>query len=388
MNIRRWTWVPVVAFGFACVTFVQGDQKKPDPFAAVVESHFAAWDTDHDGKVSTKEIDALVTNHKITGDEAAAIAAIHLYMRGHKETSLSKADLLKSPAKPTEERRDQPQHQAHFTSNFLGFRTHIHKAPKEIFATKDAPTLNGFSQGNLGDCYFLSVVAAAVHRDAAAVKHMFQTKAGETNCEVHFPNGKRASVSKPTDAEIALSSSAGDQGLWLNVLEKAFGEVKIATSKSKSDTLGLDAISHGGDADCTISLMTGHESKYFQIRKGKGEERPAPAADAIPALKKEVHDILSTAMHAKHLVCCGTSKGNHAPGIITDHDYAILDYDAKKQVVTVMNPWGNHFEPKGENGLKNGYTTKNGKFDVPIADFVSIFEGVYYETANPAKKKK
>ena len=43
------------------------------------------------------------------------------------------------------------------------------------------------------------------------------------SCEVVFFSGEKITVPKLTDAQVALGSSAGNQGLWLNVLEEAYG---------------------------------------------------------------------------------------------------------------------------------------------------------------------
>lgn len=386
--------------GFACLVLVivsssesQAQKKKAGKgatFADVVETHFADWDHDGNGKLTSKEVDALVLSQKVTGDEAAAVAAIHIYLRDHKTPAPLTKAFLQTPdkgAKDAPERRDLTQKGAHFGLHFSGFRQHISKAPREVFATKEAPSLTGFHQGNLGDCYFLASVAAAIHADQAAFRKMFVPR-NDGACDVRFFSGHVVHVPKLTDAEIALSSSAGEQGLWLNIIEKAFGEIKMqvrnANPKAHKDTkgpntLGLDVIARGGFSSEAIEVLSGMHAKYYEIRKGSGEE--PPHIQELPRMKAELHAALSASLPRKFLFCCGVpGSKSKPPGIVSNHAYAIVGYDAKTQMVTVMNPWGNKFTPKGDPGLANGYTTEGGKFDVPLNDFVQICDGVYYQT--------
>jgi hypothetical protein len=368
------------------------DVAEKKTFTAVVEEHFAAWDRDHDSKLSVAEVNAALLNPRVTGNEAAAVAALHVYLRQHKDPApLTKAFLLSSTkGKEAEERRDVERKQAHFSSDYASYCSHLRKAPRDVFATKESPGLVGFAQGNLGDCYFLASVAAGLHADPVAFRRMFVAHS-DGSCDVHFYSGHAVRLPRLTDAEIVLGSSAGTQGLWLNVAEKAFGEVKIQLRKarpSSRDTIDLDVISHGGYPTEAIEVLCGTKARTLSIRKGKGNE--PPAAHQIPALQTELHQLFSTALPRRFLCCCGVASAHAAskypPGIVTDHAYAVLGYDPRTQQVTVMNPWGNHFEPKGAPGLLHGYETKNGMFTLSLADFIHVFEEVYYQTAMPAKR--
>lgn len=377
----------VIFFSF---TFeLSAEPKKPKvTFASVVEANFSKWDHDRDGKLTQVEVDSQVVNPKVTGDEAAAVAAIHYYFRDHKNAvPLTKAALMQQQGKDSgsTERRDLQQKKIHFAGDFESFRHHINKAPKAVFATKESPTLDGFSQGNLGDCFFLAAVAAALHADPPVFRKMFQPHP-DGSCDVHFYSGHTVRI-RLTDAEIALSSSAGEQGIWLNVVEKAFGEIKqhMRNARKSREQLDLDIISRGGWAGEAIEVLCGSQAKDLNIRKGKGDA-PPPEKD-IPKLKAELHLLFSTGIPRKFLFCCSvSSKGKFPPGIVTDHAYSVLGYDPRSQLVTVRNPWGNHFKPKGTPGMSNGYVTEGGKFDVPLSEFVLVFESISYQTPMPLKR--
>ncbi|OWK43731.1 hypothetical protein [Fimbriiglobus ruber] len=75
------------------------------------------------------------------------------------------------------------------------------------------------------------------------------------------------------------------------------------------------------------------------------------------------------------------------PGIASQHAYGVIGYDAKTDHVTLWNPWGNTFDPKGPAGLKNGYPTKGGVCTMPLMEFVQVYRTLFYETDAPLKKK-
>jgi hypothetical protein len=348
--------------------------------------HFAQWDRDHDGRLSQAEVDTLVCSPQVRGDEAAALAAIHVYFRSLKNPEpLSQSFLLQKVNKDEgSQRRDTVPRAVRFAADFGAFCRHIDKAPRALFATGEAPTLAGFAQGHLGDCYFLAAVAAGVFNDPVAIRDMF-TPQPDGSCDVRFYNGQQVHVTKLTDAEIALGSSAGAQGLWLNVAEKAFGEVKMPMRKARPprrERLDLDVIARGGSPLKAIEVLSGKQTNMVLLRKGKGGS--PPAAEDLPRLTTELHQRFNSGLPRKFIFCGSVAsggQGTYPPGIVSDHAYAILGYEADRQVVAVMNPWGNHFAPKGPPGLANGYSTRNGTFLLPLNDFVQIFEAVYHQTA-------
>lgn len=352
-------------------------------FSAVVEANFSKWDKNHDGKLEATEVSQLLTEHSITGDAAAALAAIHVYQRGQKNGGIALTkEVLIHTKDGAAGRRDKQEHMPHFENNYHAYIKHLKSVPRQVFIEK-APSLDAFRQGNLGDCYFLSSVGAAVYLNAPAVKNMVHVQS-DGSCDLTFRNGVRVHVPRLTDAEICLGSTAGQQGLWLNVLEKGFGLSKLHRVKNKKEgEVSLDAISKGGDTDETISLFTGRKAELLSYRKGKGKEPPPPSAHELPALELKTRALLHAALAGRFLLCAGTPGGKMPPGVVSDHAYAVLGYDTKTDSVHLWNPWGNHFEPKGGTGLDHGYSTQGGHFNMPLKDFIRVYEELYYETAIP-----
>ncbi len=348
-------------------------------FSAVVQSHFSSWVPDGSNWLTPSRIDRLVSNHEVEGDKAAAIAAIHIYFRKHKGVRrLNKAELLKTYIAEEPHGRSEDSSQALQSKGlFRKFCQHLKIVPRTMF-TENAPRLKGIHQGPLGDCWVLSCVGAAVHFQPLHLKEMIHSHP-DGSCTVEFRNGKSVRVNSLTDSQIALSSTAGDQGLWLNVLEQAFGQVNKALTPKDREELGLDSINRGGSACRVITFLTGHAARHIHIRP-RGAKAFPPDLKRRPQLVAHVRNIVQNAVAQKHLLVAGTTaRGKFPPGIGHSHDYAVVDYHAESDTMILWNPHGNKFEPKGEPGLANGYSMVNGLLTMPVHDFTLIFGGLFVE---------
>jgi hypothetical protein len=93
-----------------------------------------------------------------------------------------------------------------------------------------------------------------------------------------------------------------------------------------------------------------------------------------------VRNIIRLAVTSKHLICAGTTaRGKIPPGISHGHVYAVLGYHPESDTVTLWNPMGTNFEPKGPPGLGNGSAMVNGILHMPVHDFTLVFKGLSFE---------
>lgn len=381
-------------------------------FHQLAAEHFAVWDVDHDGTLSPGEIDARCVDPAVKGDEAAAVAAIKRIVRSGKYALAPLTrDYLSAPApkiaggKPADaadtDRADAAEttravalKPPNFQASFSSSRRRIASSRRELFADP-TPDLDKCRQGPLGDCYFVAGVGAWVHRDAEAVKRAV-TARDDGGYDVQFADGATVALAPLTDAEIALSGTTGDEGLWLPVLEKALGRLRQQADPQKYATAtATDAIAKGGSSAATLRLLTGHQTARIALKKrprsktkdaeGKPVALP-PVAAADPALLADkVRAEVGAALAKGLLVTCGTGTEPQPPGINGKHAYAVLGFAREADTLTLWNPHGNTFRPKGAEGIACGYDTRAGVFAIPVADFVRVFSAVHLETAAPAK---
>ncbi|MCE7973368.1 MAG: hypothetical protein DYG92_03440 [Leptolyngbya sp. PLA1] len=386
-------------------------------FASIAGERFGAWDTDRDGLLSAGEIDTLCIDPSVKGEEAAAVASLKRIIRSGRyavppltrEYLSTAAPAARSPAPRADaDRQDSGEVTApttgapalrtpNFQSSFASSVRRIRSTKRDLFAD-ETPDLDRCRQGPLGNCYFVAAIGAAVHRDPGSVTSMITPQA-DGSYLVRFATSEAVAVPPLTDAELALSGTTGDEGLWLPVLEKALGLLRIDANPERYTTrTATDAIANGGSTSTIIRMLTNHQTARITLKRrprstDKGpdgkpiELPPVPAGDPADLARKVRADV-ADAIREQRLVACSTGVEKLPPGISPKHAYAIIAMSQEDDTLTLWNPHGNTVRPRGEPGPTNGYHTRAGVFTVPISEFVTIFSGVVIETDTPAPRPK
>ncbi|MBC7773158.1 MAG: hypothetical protein H7210_11725 [Pyrinomonadaceae bacterium] len=384
---------------FAALAEPDGRGNKPSGFAGVVVREFAAWDADQNGELSPGEIDLLSVDPTIKGDEAAAVASLKLIVRsnnyllpkltkeylsrpterrsrgGASEQDQDSADRELSEGRASRDgerpRKQNPDFQTRYS---MSLRT-INQTPRKLFLD-DTPDIDRCRQGPLGDCFFVCMAGALVLRDPEALKNVIKA-APDGGYEVTFGTGRTVQVSEMTDAEIAMTSRTGNEGLWLPVLEKAFGMIRNEARPEQHRTeQATDAIALGGSISTAIRALTGHEPNTVVMRSRAEKSQGQKLDDLINTAGEK----LARAFEEKRLVGASTGDDKLPPGINGRHAYAVLGYDAKTRMVRLWNPHGNSFRPRGTPGIETGYSTRGGKFEMPLGDVVRVFRSLSIES--------
>ncbi|MGE3806317.1 MAG: C2 family cysteine protease [Gemmataceae bacterium] len=330
-----------------------------------IHEHFDAWaGNEKEKNLSFVQVDKLVSSPHVTGDQAAALAAIH---RGYfhtqptsgggeqRELLASLDELLAAADKLEPFYRDGCQH--------------LDQVDRQIFGP-GAPTINGIAQGHLADCYLIATLGALAHHRPDEIRKLIRVR-DDLSCDVTFHDGEFIHVPKLSDGLIVLSSRCGKQGLWLNILETAYGKHRLAKENGRFD-LPEDVLNYGYPAR-VMQLLTGQAGKILALQ-GQGG-----------ASLDGVRDVLRSGVERKSVLVAMTGKkAKVPPGMIANHCYTILDFDAQADKVKIWNPLGLNFEPKDLIGLEaaasieHGYLTKGGVFEVPLTDFVRIYSWITY----------
>lgn len=369
------------------------DSKASPAFADLVDKNFTRWDLNKNGVITPDEIDRIVVAPEVVGDEAAAIGAIKTVLRAGYPLPPMTADYFKKAApraKPTKDDTtdpDNPEIRYSFGPNwqktFLSCRKRIQNPDRSLFRSPQID-LTQFKQGALGDCYFVAMIGSLVNKQHEQIRKMISIQKNG-DIRVAFADNQTIVMPPLTDTEIAISSTGGEEGTWMAVLEKAFGTLRQAQyPQIYKDGVASDTIGRGGQMFTTIRILSGHESETYNLvtsieRRGDDEVIPKMAA-APNDLQRMVREKLKQPLSRKKIVGAGVYPiASLPPGIVGRHAYAILSYEQASDSFTVWNPHGNNFTPKGPPGLKNGYATKSGIFKVPCADFVQIFHSLEIE---------
>ncbi|MGC4002425.1 MAG: hypothetical protein QM811_04490 [Pirellulales bacterium] len=351
------------------------------PFYKQVAEHFAAWDRDHDDALSINEIETAVHDPAVTGEAAAAAAALRRAVRADKDVApVTKAGLLERLTTPSTKERPQPKFEAHYAAALERIRS----TKRELFVD-DAPRLETISQGRMGDCFLLASLGTCAERDPARLKRMLRP-AGDGKASIAYGDGKTRELNLPTDAELVIGATTRNTGVWAGMYELAVGTVMLERAKSDRHATPFSLIGVGGSPHVPLEILTGHKVRRHgcELYRAKMNEHGGSADDLDPLRK----DLLAAFADRRLIVggCGPIGKQAIVKGIYYNHSYGVLDYDEKTDTVLFWNPFGNTFTPKGEPGLKNGYPTKNGKFRVPLNEAVMWFGSFSLETDEASEK--
>jgi hypothetical protein len=391
------------------------------PFVNVLMKNWTSWDRDRDGRLSPEEIDAVVLDPAVSGDAAAAAGTLKLvvrrptmagvaltqeYFQTYARSRRSKAkepdreDAEWSAAQALKIEEETVDRKAATTPNwdllFSAGRSRIAGGP---MGWTGRFVLEHLRQGPLGDCFFLASLASLLNDRPERMKDLI-VPLRDGAYRAAFPDGTRLDIRAPTKSELAISSVSAGDGCWLAVMEQAYSQYHILKKGLPEDSEATDIISHGGHTGTVITALTGHAVRTIAV--GPSVERRREMADRVlPDLRTELQAALRERRlttvsvrppdaDAKGRIAKGDDRGTVPvlpAGITRHHAYAILAYDRAGDLITLWNPHGQAFTPRGDPGPVNGYPTVHGRFRLPLTEAYAFCNLFTFETAKPVKTK-
>jgi len=120
-------------------------------------------------------------------------------------------------------------------------------------------------------------------------------------------------------ANLCQPISSSSNVLWVPLLEKAYAQLCESGWNARPSS------------NAYASLNAGSASTSLPVITGAQESSSYPFGDASS---------FTSAISSGTLLTLGSLAGNTSLGIVGDHDYAVLGYDASNQTFTLLNPWG------------------------------------------------
>jgi hypothetical protein len=336
----------VLVGGLTASPGAEGQAPSGRGFSEVLAANLPAW-TGGSGAVEKRRLEALAADPTIRGEDAAALAALLRQFRKATTTSLPTAEL---------DGADRPG----LDANYRALVAKLGKVNRSLFAA-GKPNFARMKQGPAGDCYLFSGAGWWAYTMPRRIVEMIQPLPDD-HYLVLFPDGEQVIVTAPTDTELACneSISTAADGIWMAVLEKAVGTLDYyRDAKTRAVADPSLRVNLGGSPRADVRRWTGNAVDSYRLRD--------------PARQPAVRDAL-VAMAGRRLMAQAVVLKSDGPAPIpTDHAYAVLGFDPKTDVLTVWNPWGDDFTPRGPAGAEHGWPRRHGVFQVPLADFVRVF---------------
>lgn len=225
-------------------------------------------------------------------------------------------------------------------------------------------------QGQIGDCYFPSAMAALANHNADAIEKMIKSNGDGTYTvtfkEKDWMSGRFKDVPIKVDGDLYVRSWGGplygasgrdnrsESGmeLWFPLIEKAYAAWKGSYHE----------IGSGGLSNDVFEAVLGKDGRYNSVSPGS-EDR--------------TWRTITAAIDAKQPVSAGTHGDDQSAiytntGVYADHSYSVLGYAERngERYVKLRNPWGES-EPAG-NGPNDGF------FELKLKDFTKLYSSVMY----------
>ena len=328
-------------------------------FLAIVRANFAQWDLDHDGVLTREEIEINMQNPRFVGDAAAVLAALKLGSTKYEDLSDTRSFTLADIDMMERGFAEGRKADRMFVGYYVAGLTKLQEQPRDLFL-KTGPHLSSIRQDFTTDCYFLSAVGALAQANPQAIVRLI-ARNDDGSFTVTFPREAPVRVPAPTDSEIATYTISKD-GLWLSVLEKAFAILRIQHEPQQPSTREpLDSVGFRLGNTRVMELLNGHASRAIPF--------PAITRKPLdPGLVAQTRSEIRSAMEGHRIVTVSSST----------HAYAIVGYDAERDLVTVRNPYG---RAGAESWITGDVVqrTDDGFFVIPTARLVGNFYYVRLE---------
>jgi hypothetical protein len=195
----------------------------------------------------------------------------------------------------------------------------------------NGPSYLDVQQGQEGDCWLLSSLAAVAARNPSLIESMFTYKGTEVengatvglySVRLYSTNGTAEYIT--VDTELPDGGKYYDMPengvLWVALAEKAYAEANgagyVTTQEVGSDS--YNAL-NGGDPAWALHAITGQSANDFAINPTN----------------------LAAAWNAGDYIVIATGATTANSAIVSDHAYAVVGYTASSSTpFEVYNPWG------------------------------------------------
>jgi hypothetical protein len=228
-------------------------------------------------------------------------------------------------------------------------------------------------QGKIGDCFFLSSLAAVAQRKPDLIKNALKDN-GDGTYTVTFKerqkDGSVKDVPVTVDDKLPMDGThpAFAQGrdgtkegaeIWPSIVEKAYAKYRG----------GYDTLNQGGLGQKALETLTGAPSEHFDIGKVTEDDLWQRISKATADGKPMV-----TGTTTKKGLDRATNSGDEG-GFVEGHDYTLLGTEEKdgQRFVKLRNPWAS--DSPHVPGVERK-DNDDGVFEIPLATYRKTFADV------------
>jgi len=369
----------------------------------VLQRNLKAWDKDRNNMLSPLEIDAALADPKLTGDDAAAAGTIKCVARdGRWRVRRVDVATIQDDLRIVRNRKPGDVfNEDWFTPDWQEAFEVARKRGKAMDTPFSPPDLNTLKVDPYGSDVFIAVLGATVNWDAPlAQSTVYSLPDGKV--QLMLPLWKKP-FGPITDAQAMSVSTTGNA--WAAAVQcgvDLLNQERFPQAAYDGRVLNFDE--SFAKVQSWFAILMGNQATITTFRSATGtrkkdgwEYRPlgSPeglASQVLQVLGKGVgrgaYPMAIALTHGSAIVAANAkgpaSQGPLPRGIGQYSYFAIVGIDAKAKTITLWSPRGGNFAPEGGASIVNGYATTNGKWTMPLNDFVLVFSGMVVENQNKA----
>ena len=241
------------------------------------------------------------------------------------------------------------------------FRVTYSTSSAPLFASS-GPSMTDVNQGQLGDCFLESVLAATACQNPTAITSMI-TINGNNSYGVRFYVAGQAKYVTVNNS-LANGGAAFNRAnnIWASLIETAYAELQSAgdvTGNNSGAANSFSLIGKGGYAECALAEVLGAvtvvdyqsfgsfwlSTTYDSTSLTQPNKVAWNAVGDSPTVSlQDLQNILSSDLNNKCEIILGSNTdakdSSQKNTLLSNHDMTIYGFDTKTQNFQIYNPWG------------------------------------------------
>lgn len=343
-----------------------GEPFTPRQDLGAFQAQLGQIDSDHDGRVTRRELEQALRDPRFRGDRARLLAATHQgfdqFSSTNPTASFGSIGGVQTESSIAISEFDPAQRESESYRTRLETLNSIEQRLAQrgrgnvdagLFGAEGRPDPNSIRQGMANDCWYLASMGAMTPDQLG---RMIQQRE-DGQYEVSFPGRTGRPpivVAPPTDAERYLGVHAN--GDWAGVLQRAGDQAARAGDMGNNDHRIRNGLNWGNSTEA-YRLFTGQEGTFHQ---NNDMTRTSDIGDLIARSQSEGRLVTAYSPDRQ------SPDNFERPQSIGNHVYTVVGYDQRTGMVTVRNPWG-----ANETADRDG--KDDGVFQMPLSEFHASF---------------
>lgn len=214
------------------------------PFTTRIRANFEPWDANHDGRITSAEIDSALENRRLSSGAAAALATLKLAENNCKGGQAVTTQLLTEYERQVDGGKKVA---IDYDRQYRHCERKLSSAGQELLSAV-IEHLNVAHKGRAGDCGIFALATTLNGHNLEDMRKIV-SKVGPSTYKIATPGRTPITLNLPSMAEIAVNSVSSKDCYWQDLIGSTCARLKPSTRQS---TESLESFFTAG---CILELI-------------------------------------------------------------------------------------------------------------------------------------